>query len=383
MFINPLLTSRQMSEDLQDKIVEEASNILDHNFTDFNNLAKNILETSDKEKYRLNTIKLCKALGLIRDIEEPEYFEKYKTLFSLADNAKTQLDYNIIFEEITDLGDKLILDNFEILKTVLKKNKKKELELIAFFCIENRLNAKDFKTLNKKEFSYENKIKPLSFDNNIFISLLPKKKNERPKKIIYNFVENLSKIITTEIFNDEFFNEDRLIIAYTMKTKKMDKILSRLTKEYCAAGCESIPVGCCDQTSYYFMGINDKMVKLQEKEAKNNGWLDFPSNCRYHTSKGCKLKLFKSPICLGFICDPLEKAIRDDFACDSAELFIADLKHLIDFASYFAYCDSLSYSEYFEELFKTMDSMIANGNKLVEIKESYSSIKPKKQQIYL
>lgn len=102
------------------------------------------------------------------------------------------------------------------------------------------------------------------------------------------------------------------LFLYKEKSQKIDKILSILTKEYCASdACPGIKnIGCCVAGSYNINSL-DEFCELQLNEAKNNDWNSDGLTCKYHSQdKGCYLTDYKSPLCLGQVCITLENAVK-------------------------------------------------------------------------
>jgi len=355
---------------LQELITKEVSELLDYDFTNYSFKSKKlgsfieeftelIETTSEKEKYKLNAIKLCKALESIQDIKK-EHFKKYKILVELAHKAKSQEDYNIISAEIFELGDKVIKENFQ--------KRVKQDKQVNWFCLENRLTAEDLKKIRKGEFFYEDKLnKELPFDDDILISYLPEPKNKLRKEKINSFLKNITEILSKE--SDFLLYDEKIIItSYAMRAKKLDKILSELTKDFCAEKCPVAPLGCCDYETYYQIGMPTEMLKLQEKEAKKNGWLYFPVHCKYHTNKGCKLKLYKPPICLGYICSPLNYFLNDNFSGKDSDSFLDNSRELTDSSKLFYSGNAIPFSTYFKQVFELMDNIIKAGENITKNK---------------
>jgi len=123
------------------------------------------------------------------------------------------------------------------------------------------------------------------------------------------------------------------VVEYASKTKQLDEVLTELTKSICAERC-SDGYGSCCHTTYYDASIPSPMVKLQKMEAGESGLEKGDSECRYHSETGCHLTLFKSPICIGYLCLSLKNRINSigneevyDFLCEMDEIklmFAAD-----------------------------------------------------------
>jgi hypothetical protein len=105
------------------------------------------------------------------------------------------------------------------------------------------------------------------------------------------------------------------LLAYAAKSRKLDTLLGKLgAKEFCACDCAKSPGGCCWEYAYR-MGNEDffEFLALQEVEARKNGWARPGKRCRYHSDIGCKLSLFKAPVCIRLLCPPLVKSLEKRF----------------------------------------------------------------------
>jgi hypothetical protein len=105
------------------------------------------------------------------------------------------------------------------------------------------------------------------------------------------------------------------LLAYAAKSRELDTLLDRLgAKKFCAVHCDKSPGGCCWEHTYR-MGNEDffEFLALQEAEARKRGWLRPGERCRYHSDTGCKLSLFKAPVCLRLLCPRLVESIEARF----------------------------------------------------------------------
>lgn len=104
----------------------------------------------------------------------------------------------------------------------------------------------------------------------------------------------------------------KLLLEYAVFGRHLDELVGAISKSYCADHCEKLPVGCCHILGYDLGLVPDVMLDLQRLEAVRAGWQP-PSaeeNCRYHTATGCSIALFKSPACVGYLCEPLTGHLR-------------------------------------------------------------------------
>lgn len=105
------------------------------------------------------------------------------------------------------------------------------------------------------------------------------------------------------------------LLAYAAKSRQLDALLDKLgAKEFCASDCDKSPGGCCWEHTYR-MGNEDffEFLALQEVEARRRGWLRPGKRCRYHSNTGCKLLLFKAPVCIRLLCPRLVKSLERRF----------------------------------------------------------------------
>jgi len=104
----------------------------------------------------------------------------------------------------------------------------------------------------------------------------------------------------------------KLMLEYAVMARRIDEILGALTKGYCAVECDRLPLGCCSIQGYDMGLVPDGMLELQEIEARQFDWRApaREERCKFHGPAGCVLRLFKSPACLGMLCDPLVASLR-------------------------------------------------------------------------
>lgn len=104
----------------------------------------------------------------------------------------------------------------------------------------------------------------------------------------------------------------KLLLEYAVFGRHLDELVGAISKAYCAHHCAKPPVGCCHILGYDLGLVPDVMLDLQRLEALRCGWLPpaTEENCRYHTATGCVIGLFKSPACVGYLCEPLKAHLR-------------------------------------------------------------------------
>jgi hypothetical protein len=144
------------------------------------------------------------------------------------------------------------------------------------------------------------------------------------------------------------------LVAYALRSQQLETILQKLgAKEFCALRCERRPDGCCWEYGYR-MGNEDffEFLELQEVESGRRGWTAPGKRCWYHSRYGCRLSLFKGPVCLRLLCPALVRSLCKRFGHE-ASLFNETLANL-----------SLDIRRS-PSLLAEMDRAIAAGNRLL------------------
>lgn len=120
---------------------------------------------------------------------------------------------------------------------------------------------------------------------------------------------------------------DKLLLEYACLARRIDDLQAALTKDFCAQRCTEPPVGCCHILGYDLGLVPDRMLALQRLEARWRGWVEpaCEDKCRYHTARGCVLVLFKSPACIGHLCDRLLDWLGETHPARLLDPFLADL----------------------------------------------------------
>ncbi len=124
----------------------------------------------------------------------------------------------------------------------------------------------------------------------------------------------------------------KLMLEYALSATRLDTVVGGLLAPFCARHCPSPPVGCCHLLGYDMGLVPDGMLRMQELEARLRGWRLPPDpdreKCRYHTESGCVLRLFKTPACLQFVCEPMRDALRRDCGRQAAQSLVDALHEL-------------------------------------------------------
>ena len=143
----------------------------------------------------------------------------------------------------------------------------------------------------------------------------------------------------------------KLMLEYALWSRRLDEVVGSLLAPFCARSCPSPPVGCCYLLGYDMGLVPAGMLRLQELEATLRGW-SLPAEpdlhkCRYHTERGCALRLFKSPACLQHVCEPMRVELARAHGGERA-------RELVDALQRFGACD-IDRSRVFEELARVVE----------------------------
>jgi hypothetical protein len=126
----------------------------------------------------------------------------------------------------------------------------------------------------------------------------------------------------------------RLVISYSLYNRQLDIIQDYLSKEICRLNCERPPVGCCGDDHFLIFSMSDLMIsrpsqialhlsdiimRMQKNEAAYylNGRERRGGHCSLLTSRGCTLKLFKSPVCVHYLCSGITTRLHRRFGMDA------------------------------------------------------------------
>jgi len=118
------------------------------------------------------------------------------------------------------------------------------------------------------------------------------------------------------------------INIYVSLASDLDKILTKLTKSICSNDCPRAEtegkdsLRCCGSKFVYKSGINsDEFLERQMAEAFDHGWQgETTDGCQYLIkNKGCSLKSYKSPLCLGFVCPGIMSIIQEQYGSKGLE----------------------------------------------------------------
>ena len=146
----------------------------------------------------------------------------------------------------------------------------------------------------------------------------------------------------------------KLLLEYASKCREVDRLVGVLSKDYCAARCDKLPVGCCYILGYDLGLVPEGMLEAQALEARRTGWRPpaHEETCRYHGATGCVIALFKSPACIGYLCEGLLGHLAERYPADRVAAFLEAL-------AVFRNCH-LDRSE----VFRAMDATIQTGRAL-------------------
>ncbi len=119
----------------------------------------------------------------------------------------------------------------------------------------------------------------------------------------------------------------KLLLEYAVLSRQIDDLVGAISKAYCAQKCQKPPVGCCHILGYDLGLVPEVMLELQRLEAVRNGWRPpaVEEHCRYHSPTGCVIGLFKSPACVGYLCEPLTSDLRAKHPGPELDRFLKEL----------------------------------------------------------
>lgn len=105
---------------------------------------------------------------------------------------------------------------------------------------------------------------------------------------------------------------------YMDAVEELDSVLNDLTRDFCANDCTKGEYGCCkDKTMYHDGASGDELITfMQREEAESRGWEEHEKPCCHYMipEKGCALRLYKPPICIGHLCGDIEDSLRKAFS---------------------------------------------------------------------
>ena len=101
------------------------------------------------------------------------------------------------------------------------------------------------------------------------------------------------------------------IITYKKLQDSLEQLFS--ASNYCQAHCSKLPNGCCKDNYHELLdsGVQDLEI-IDQFTNLQGGNKDYSQPCYYHSSKGCNA-LYKSPLCLSFICTPFKKHLAANY----------------------------------------------------------------------
>lgn len=123
---------------------------------------------------------------------------------------------------------------------------------------------------------------------------------------VFDFNSILVDIIDSPESHSDPFRP--FLIGYAHLSMSLNDVFFKLgMSNYCGKICDAKPLGCCTEEILKPRVHSELFLKLQEVESRRNGHVDEQGNCKYHARKsGCSLYRFKSPTCLGYLCNPLK-----------------------------------------------------------------------------
>lgn len=134
----------------------------------------------------------------------------------------------------------------------------------------------------------------------------------------------------------------RALIGYSLYSRQLDMVQDRATKHICRDGCERPPLGCCNRSHNVVFSLSDIMMQqptglalrmadslahLQAREGAHHahGAPMGERGCPYLTAAGCTLHLFKSPLCVHYLCPTVADALNAAHGPEAAP-FVAGMR---------------------------------------------------------
>ncbi|MBR9705988.1 hypothetical protein GOV14_03065 [Candidatus Pacearchaeota archaeon] len=222
--------------------------------------------------------------------------KSYKEVARLRDGLKDKKNPNLK-EILTALGD-------ATMKNIATGLGNPHSELMQSFLRRYGICSDDIKDIKKGRFDYHKRLKRAKRSLNLYKEIF-----QNPKKLdtgIKDFVNAVALNTIRKKDPEQKFETGNMVLDYSFRTRTLDAILQELTRDACINKCEQSEPRCCTR-DYFKTGVPSQILAVQSFEAiKNKAHLKISSNsngdCNYHNFDGCKLTLFKSPICLGHIC---------------------------------------------------------------------------------
>lgn len=134
----------------------------------------------------------------------------------------------------------------------------------------------------------------------------------------------------------------RALIGYSLYALQLDMVQDRATKHICRDSCDRPPLGCCNRSHNVVFSMSDIMMqqptglalrmadalaRLQTEEGAHHahGAVMGERGCPYLTACGCTLHLFKSPLCMHYLC-PTVADVLHGLHGDGAAPFVAGMR---------------------------------------------------------
>jgi len=254
-------------------------------------------------------------------------------------------------------------------------------EIISRFFDENCISQEVYKKLRNKTFEYKINSEKINFKE-VYSKALKLEQGKNPKTAVRNFINDIAQSVIIKN-NEKQAGENRenrkdtgnKILDYSRRTEQLDAILNKLTRDYCAKNCPEGEAGCCGK-HHYGDFMPEEALAMQEIESLKNKWHNRgEGECKYHSSDGCKLTLFKPPICIGHLCDSVVRYLGNELGYEKIKGFPGEMGKIKD-SHLSLNCRNDEERRRFEALgeydrrglFSALDKAIATGNELVELK---------------
>ncbi|MBR9705989.1 hypothetical protein GOV14_03070 [Candidatus Pacearchaeota archaeon] len=223
-------------------------------------------------------------------------FDSIKNPYYFSDAFKDKKNSSLS-EILTAVGD-------VVMQNIAKGLNNPDSPFMGPFLGKYGLSCNDFRQLKKGSFSYHEKLKPANTSLKHYKEIFGKSKDM--KSGINNLVNAIALNTLRKKDPEQKFETGNIIVDYSFRTRKLDVILRELTRDACINKCKHEDPRCCD-ANYFNRSVSSQILAIQQLEAlKNKVHLRISTRddgeCNYHNVGGCKLTLFKSPLCMGHLC---------------------------------------------------------------------------------
>ncbi|MBT5021288.1 hypothetical protein HOK51_04710 [Candidatus Woesearchaeota archaeon] len=161
------------------------------------------------------------------------------------------------------------------------------------------------------------------------------KKKQVAKKLINYVVRREMSTKKSKLFRKKelaVLTLDQNLLGYAFRTAQLEEMMGVVSKEFCVNCLRGYTknVGCCE--SNYF---NDGIISIQMLDAQKDEFavvgkkLSRKSTpCSYYTKNGCSLELFKSILCISYVCDKIRYRANKKYQSPKVNNFLKKLNDM-------------------------------------------------------